>query len=230
MVATLVIELALAVFTIWRYRMTVLTRLVVAALAGLATFQLAEYFVCTGTNPTEWSRLGFVAISVLPPIGLHILHVLAGKPRRRLVGFAYATMVAYSAFFLLWPTAFAGQQCTGNYVIFQIGYQAGGAYATYYYGWLLIALVLGVRWQAELLKQAKPGLRQVQAIRGLIAGYLIFLVPTALANTISPETRRGIPSIMCGFAVLFALMLTLYVLPRAAEIRNQLSVKLDKLR
>jgi len=52
-----------------------------------------------------------------------------------------------------------------------------------------------------------------------MVGYLVFLVPTALAYSVSPATRRGIPSIMCGFAVLFALILTLYVLPLAATRR-----------
>lgn len=231
MLATIAAELALAAYVVWRYHLNTLARLVVAALIGLATFQVAEYFVCTGTNAGAWSRLGFVAITTLPPLGLHILHQLAGKPAGRLMAAAYVSMVGFMAFFMLWPSAFTGQECTGNYVIFQIGYLAGGAYATFYYGWLLIALGLGVRWRKQLLAKGKQVAdRHAQAIQGLILGYLVFLVPTGIANTISPETRRGIPSIMCGFAVLFAFMLTLYVLPRAGKIRSRVAGTLDKLR
>lgn len=231
MLATIAAELVLAGYVVWRYHLNTLARLVVAALAGLATFQVAEYLVCTGTNAEAWSRVGFVAITALPPLGLHILHQLAGKKAGRLVAAAYVSMVGYMAFFMLWPTAFAGQECTGNYVIFQIGYQAGGAYATFYYGWLLVALGLGTHWRKQLLAQGKKAVkRHAEAIQGLMIGYLVFLVPTGIANTVNPETRRGIPSIMCGFAVLFAFMLVLYVLPRAGKLRKQAAIKLDKLR
>jgi hypothetical protein len=40
-----------------------------------------------------------------------------------------------------------------------------------------------------------------------------------VANTVKPETRQGIPSVMCGFAVLFALILAGYILPRAGKIK-----------
>lgn len=221
MIATFTIEILLAVYTVWRYKMTVLTRLVTATLICLAIFQLAEYHVCTGfgSHAMAWSRLGFVAITILPPLGLHILHVLAGKPGRKVVGAAYATMAVFIVFFLTYHAAFIGHQCTGNYVIFQMGPRAGGLYGLYYYGWLLSALALGWRWANQLQAKGKKALRQLQTVQALIIGYLVFLVPTALANTVKPETRHGIPSVMCGFAVLFALILGFYILPRAAEKR-----------
>jgi hypothetical protein len=186
----------------------------------LATFQLAEYFVCTGygLHAEQWSRLGFVAITTLPPLGLHILHELAGKPGRRLVAGAYATMGGFIALFMTYHAAFIGHQCTGNYVIFQLGERVGGLFTIYYFGWLLTSLTLGWRWANELMeRKGKAALTKLQTVRALMIGYLVFLVPCALALTIQPSTRRGIPSIMCGFAVIFALILSFYVLPRAAE-------------
>jgi hypothetical protein len=217
MVATLVIESLLAMYTIWRYKMSEITRLAVITLIALAAFQLSEYFVCTGygVSAEQWSRAGFVFITLLPPLGLHILHVLAGKPGRRLVYAAYATMAAFIVTFLTYHAAFIGHECTGNYVIFQLGATLGGLYGAYYYGWLLAAIALGVRWLGQLKNKEQNVRRQVKSIRGLIIGYLVFLIPTALANTVKPETRQGIPSIMCGFAVLFALILVFYILPRA---------------
>ncbi len=219
MLATLVTEFSLTVYTVWRYKLNVLGRLIVAMLVGLATFQLAEYFVCTGYGPPaqQWSRLGFVAITTLPPLGLHTMHVLANKPGRRAVMGAYATMAGFMAFFLSYHTAFTGHQCTGNYVIFQMGAHAGGLYGLYYYGWLATGIFLGVQWANELKAKGKSARKKLETVRALIVGYLVFLVPTALANTIRPETRRGIPSVMCGFAVLLALILAFYILPRAAE-------------
>jgi hypothetical protein len=223
MLATFVIETVLAIYTVWRYKMTVLTRLITAGLLALGVFQLCEYHVCggMGIRAAEWSRLGYVAISMLPPLGLHMLHVMANKPKRKLVSFGYISMVAFIGFFLFIPSAFQGYQCTGNYVIFQIGLNAARLYGLYYYGLLLAAIGLGMRWANQLKAAGKKSAKRLASVRGLIIGYLVFLVPTALANSVKPETRRGIPSIMCGFAVLFAIILTLYVLPRLGEKRQR---------
>ncbi len=223
MVATVAIETTMALYTIWRYKMTVLTRLIVAMLVGLATFQLAEYFVCTGgPGPATipWSRLGFVAITTLPALGVHTMHVLANKPRRRLVNSAYVMMAGFIGFFLLAPAAFAGHQCTGNYVIFQFTENVTGVYGIYYFGWLLTSMALGVQWANELKAKGQVAVKRLQSVQGLILGYLVFLMPVAIANTVRPETRRGIPSIMCGFAVLLALILGFYILPRTAELKE----------
>lgn len=225
MVATLIIETCLAAYTLWRYKLTPITRLIVVSLLALATFQLCEYHVCTGygSSAVHWSRAGYVAITLLPPLGLHMLYVLAGKPGRKLVAFAYATMAAFVVYFLTYDAAFIGYQCTGNYVIFQIGARPALAYGAYYYGWLLAAIVLGVRW--VLQAKGKVAVKQVKTIEALIIGYLVFLLPTAIVNSVKPETRRGIPSIMCGFAVLFALILVLYILPKVGTQRQQLDRK-----
>ncbi len=221
MLATMIIEFSLTIYTLWRYKLDVVGRLVVALLVSLATFQLAEYHVCTGfgMDAEQWSRLGYVAITLLPALGIHLLYSLTDKPGRKVVLAAYASMFGFVGYFLTYSTAFIGYKCTGNYVIFQIGVGPALAYGLYYYGWLVTAIILGMRWANQQLKAGKKYLARMQAIRSLIVGYLVFLVPTAIANTVKPETRRGIPSIMCGFAVVFALLLALYLLPRAGRLR-----------
>ena len=220
MVATFVAEAIMALFVVFRYYLNNVTRLIVISLLALATFQLSEYFVCggMGADASTWSRLGYVAITALPPLGLHMLYSIAGKPQRKLVSLAYSTMAVYIGYFLLSPTAFVGHECTGNYVIFQIGTNAAMMYGLYYYGWLLSAMLIGYRWltSIKLDKKAK------QQISALLVGYLVFLIPTGIANAVKPETRAGIPSIMCGFAVLFAFILTLYIAPRASEFREKI--------
>ncbi|HET7060094.1 MAG TPA: hypothetical protein VFH99_02125 [Candidatus Saccharimonadales bacterium] len=222
MAATMIIEVSLAIYTLWRYKMTVVTRLAVIMLLALATFQLAEYFVCTGLGSmaAPWSRVGFVAITALPPLGLHLMHALAGKPSRRLVYAAYAVMTAYMAFFLFSSGTFTGHKCTGNYVIFQFTANVTGTYSVYYFGWLLAGIGLGFKWANELKAKGRQASRRLQAVQGLILGYLVFLVPAALSMTVKPGARRGVPSVLCGFAVLLALVLVLYVLPRATDKRG----------
>jgi hypothetical protein len=222
MLATLITEIVLAIYTVWRYKMTVVTRLITSMFVCLAAFQLAEYFVCTGygLRAEQWSRLGFVMITILPPLGLHLAHVLAGKPRRRLVAASYATMVAYIGVFMFYHAAFNGHQCTGNYVIFQIGARLGGFYYLYYFSWLAAGIGLSAYWANQLMEKGQAFKKQLESVRGLIVGYLVFLIPVALANTIKPQTRRGIPSIMCGFAVILAFILAAYILPRVSELKH----------
>ncbi|MDB5184451.1 MAG: hypothetical protein JWN38_259 [Candidatus Saccharibacteria bacterium] len=220
MLATLIIEFSLAAYSLWRYKMNTIARLVVASLVALGLFQLCEYQVCTGFGvPAEqWSRLGYVAITALPPLGLHMLYVLAGKPGRKVIAAAYTTMAGCMVYFTIYSAAFIGHKCAGNYVIFQIGAKPAIAYGIYYYGWLLTGIVLGVRWINQLTDSDRQTTTRQATVRALIIGYLVFLVPTAVANTIKPETRKGIPSIMCGFAVLFAIILATYILPRAGKL------------
>jgi len=154
---------------------------------------------------------------MLPPLGLHLLHVLAGKKAGKLVVAAYVTAAGLIGVFLGYSQAFTGYACTGNYVIFQLATNGSYVYGAYYYGWLLATIGLALRWSRMLASRGKKYAQQQRNVYALIFGYLVFLVPTALANTITPETRRGVPSIMCGFAVLFACILVGYILPNAGR-------------
>lgn len=212
MLATFVIEIVCAMYVIYRYKLTPITRLAVALLIGLAVFQLAEYNVCEGAwgvDSLTWARIGHVAITLLPPLGLHLATRLAGQKRPVLVGTAYALAAMFSCFFLFAGPGMQAQQCLGNYVIFTIASWAVIPYTLYYYG--LLALSVGYSWRAgKVMKSAAKR----RALYALSVGYLAFIVPTTAANIIDPSTIAGIPSIMCGFAVILAIILTTVVLPQ----------------
>jgi hypothetical protein len=73
MVATCVIEITLLIYTVWRYKLNKLTRLATLVLFLLAVFQLSEFRVCRGyTSLVLWSHIGYIAITLLPPVGIHI--------------------------------------------------------------------------------------------------------------------------------------------------------------
>jgi hypothetical protein len=231
MMATMTIEVCLAAYTIWRYKFDPIVKLATVTLLMLASFQLAEFFVCTGSigHDIMWSRIGFSAITVLPPLGLHLMHRIAGKPIGRAVQASYITMVAFIVFFLAFPGVFQNYQCTGNYVVFRLKPNSGGVFWIFYMGWLFTAMVLGARWANEFMRKNQT--KKLNAIRGLIIGWMSFIVPTAIANIINPASRNGIPSVMCGFAVLFAVILVTYILPKVAYVKpltnrlNRLSLK-----
>jgi len=212
MLATFIIEIGLAAYTIWRYKLNSITRLASAILICLAAFQLAEFNVCEGAwglNSAEWARLGYVAITLLPPLGIHLIARLAGDVRRWPYLAAYLLGAGFSGFFLFATNSIATEACLGNYVIFEQSPGTMWAYALYYYGLLLAA----IGYAARLAKTATP--RVKRSLQMLIIGYALFMVPTTLVNSIDPSTIAGIPSIMCGFAVSLAFVLVFAVLPFA---------------
>lgn len=214
MLATLLFEFGAALYTVWRYKMTTITRLAVITLICLGTFQLAEYMVCGGLgwSHVEWARVGYIAITLLPALGIHMVVTLAGKKLPLLVGIAYASCVAFLAFYILSEGAIGAQECYPNYAVFHTDGNIAWMYGYYYYGWLLIGTYLATVWSRLYPKRRK-------ALTGLTIGYLVFILPTTFFNIVDPSTVRGIPSIMCGFAVLFAITLVAKVLPNSTKSR-----------
>lgn len=215
MLATFVIEIVLAAYAIWKYRSEKVTRLIVAILVLLAVFQLAEYNVCEGAfgvDSLTWSRIGYGAISLLPALGIHAISVIARKPSRLLVPAAYGLAIGFALFFMFIGHGLTSSVCGGNYVIFQTAPQASWFYAFFYYGFEIAATWLGFLYAA---RAKQPGVRK--ALRGLAIGYLCLLVPTTTVNILYPDTLYAIPSVMCGFAVILALILGFYVLPNATQ-------------
>ncbi len=219
MIATFIVEILLVGVTFWRYKLSRLTQLAILMLVSLGIFQLAEYNICEvswGLDSLTWSRVGYMAITMLPPLGIHLAYELAGTKKRSLLLPAYGCAAGFIFFFLLINHSLTGQACLGNYVIFTQAPDSVWLYALYYYGLIIAGIVLSV----QLAQQQAPRIKQ--ALYGLAAGYLVFLLPTTTVNIIDHATIAGIPSIMCGFAVLYALILALWILPHTAKRRIRL--------
>lgn len=210
MLATFLIEFGFAFYVIWRYKMNTISRLIATTLFTLGTFQLAEYMICGGLGLThvEWARLGYASITLLPPLGIHLVTALAGKKMPWLVGSAYASAAAFVGFFTLAGGAINGEVCYANYAVFDTHNASIIPFALYYYGWLIAGTYLAWHWANKQPKKAV-------ALQGMAMGYLLFILPTTAFNLIDPSTVSGIPSIMCGFAVLLAFALVIRVLPNS---------------
>jgi hypothetical protein len=215
MLATFLIEIGLAFYTLWRYKMTAISRLATMILVSLGVFQLAEYMVCGGLgwSHIQWARIGYLAITLLPAMGIHLLVTLAGKKMPILVNTAYISCAIFIAFFALSTDAISGQACYSNYAVFYTHHASSQWFSAYYYGWLMIGTYFAWQWGIKQPTRRKP-------LHAMMAGYLVFLVPTTLFNIIDPSTIKGIPSIMCGFAVLLAFVIVFKVLPQNVEVRD----------
>lgn len=216
MLATFIIEIGLAMYLLWRYKLDRVTRIAVAMLVFLGTFQLAEYMVCggLGMSADSWARLGYASITILPPLGINLVYALAGKSNRLVTGAAYAISAGFMGYFLFATDVFSGSSCLGNYVIFELGTTAAQMYTIYYYGLLLIGIGLALQFAGDVSARRK------RALMAFVAGYVLFMLPTTVVNTIDPSTISGIPSIMCGFAVILALIIAFWVVPATAELRQ----------
>lgn len=219
MLATLAVEFMLFLFVLVKYKMSPLVKVSGAILLLLATFQTAEYFICTGqtVSGTFWFQVGFMAISLLPPLGVHLACILLGKQPGFLVQGSYALGISWAVVFGLSDFAFTGYACTGNYVIFQLQKNVAFLYSLYYYGVMFIGI-----WLTYQTPRKMSGEKE-QTLRFLRLGYLAFMIPTAIAVTIQPSAISGIPSIMCGFAIIFAILIGYKVVPLAGEIKESQS-------
>lgn len=211
MLLTFIIEFGLALYTIFKYKLNPLSRLAVLMLLLLGVFQFTEYMICggLGLNHIEWAKIGYVSITLLPILGLHMSVVIAKRKALPLLAVAYASAAAYVYYFVTNVDSVISNVCTTNYAVFDMHGIAGSLYGLYYYGWLLVGIATAMIFARQNPKVAAP-------LRWLAIGYVSFILPTSLANLLAPETLRAIPSVMCGFAVIFALIIVWRILPLAA--------------
>jgi hypothetical protein len=224
MLATFLIEFTLAFYVLWRYKMDTIRRLAFATLIALGTFQLAEYMVCGGLgwSNIEWARVGYGSITLLPALGIHTIVTIANKKRPLLVVSAYASCAVFVAVYLIGESAVSVNTCNANYAVFDTIRASVWPFAAYYYGWLLVGTSLAWYWSTKLPDKQK-------ALRSMALGYMAFILPTTAFNIIDPATTHGIPSIMCGFAVIYAVVLATKVLPSSCEVKKSNQSILERL-
>jgi hypothetical protein len=215
MIATFVIELILALYLLFKYKLSSVTKLAVLMLVCLATFQLAEYGICEqlGFGGLTWAKIGFFAITLLPPLGVHLVHVIAGKKMGILKPVMYAGAALWIGFFLF-GGLINNSVCHGNYVIFDIPEPFELLYYVFYDVLLLVAIGLATAYAHQT---KKPHVRR--ALHSLAVGYLLFIVPSMIFVAIDSYTGANspLPSIMCGFAVLLAVILAVKVVPESSN-------------
>lgn len=216
MLATFAIEITFAAYILWRYKMTPITRVIVSLLTLLAVFQGTEFLLCGGLalEGGMWSRIGYGAITMLPPLGIHLAYLLADKKPGVVVAASYITGAMFLGYFAFATQAISGHTCYANYVTFDTGDGSTIPYTLYYYGWLFVGTFLTFKWAPTLNKHRR------NALYALMAGYLALLIPTTTVTLLWDESIAAIPSIMCGFAVILAGLLALKVAPESIKLKK----------
>jgi len=214
MIATFAIEIIFAVYTFAKHRDKFWGKIIILILIALAIFQLAEYQVCGDVDQLMWARVGYIAITLLPPLGITLSHIIAKKSLNTLLHkLSWVLALILIFIFGFMPVQQIAPVCGGNYVIFKYKYLLinGFLYGAYYFGLLFANVFINYKWAKSANKLTK------RLLYAFIIGYTAFIVPTLVVNLADPATIYGIPSIMCGFAVSWALVLTLYIRPNIAK-------------
>jgi hypothetical protein len=224
MIATFAVEFVLAAFLLIRYRVTRFGKVAGFVLILLATFQFAEYRICATSDalPLLWSRIGFVAITLLPLTGLYLVSLISHKTHFLKLG--YASAIGFVLYFVFVPKSITGAICGGNYVVFNTSNDLYRLYGFYYLGFLL----LGIWESIEKISSLKRSTSTKRTLQWLIVGYLSFMAPMGTVYLLFPSTRNAVASIMCGFALLLAFILALKIVP--AYHRAHVLTKFKELR
>lgn len=213
MIATAMIEISLLVWLLLRRTTSPLFKLILLTLFCLASFQFAEYHTCVIGENLFIVRLGMVAITFLPALGWHMVGVLRGNTRS--VAFSYVVATILAILYLVVSSSIVSAQCTGNYMILGGHKWIGHSFGLYYYVYLFAALISGFRY----LRTSKDIMRR-RAMQWLMVGYISFMLPMAIVYLMGGAPVAGVPSVMCGFAVILAIILTFNVAPIAQAIKD----------
>jgi hypothetical protein len=144
----------------------------------------------------------------LPILGVHFISILTKRYRFWLMpGYVLASL------FVLWmileTKPIEVLACTGRYVAFQLSDPLSHVYL-YYYVMSLAAGVILILWN---LRQRT---RQMRPLVWLLVGYLSFILPTMYVYQYIFQTRKSFSSVLCGFAIIMAVILVGKILPAVA--------------
>lgn len=216
MMITMLIEFIGAIWVAARYRLNKVGWLTVGLLVFLGTFQLAEFVICENLTLKDHilAQIGYMSITMLPPLGVSLAMAIAKK--KSMIGqiIMYVLCFAFVIYWGFFQFSIDGEKCYGNYVFIEAGNDAMWLYGTYYYVFLAIGTVLSLYWSFKTDDK-----RQAWALRWLTVGYVVFILPTIVVSLVDPHVDNSIPSVMCGFAVMLALVLIFAVIPLAGTKR-----------
>ncbi|MFC1802156.1 hypothetical protein ACFLY7_01820, partial [Patescibacteria group bacterium] len=152
MVATFVVESLMALYVFVRYKISKFVFLNIIILILLAVFQLAEFFICRGSNEFFWLKSGFVSITFLPIVGLHLMTTIY-KEDTNILRLGYLASIFITAFFIFLPKSLIDPICGGNYIIFYTTSKLRWFYTFYYFSILVFGIFYA--WEGIMDKNIK---------------------------------------------------------------------------
>jgi len=211
--ATFFIEFALALLVFLKYRQTLFNKISIATLICLGLFQLSEYFICTTNYADFWIKVGYVAITFLPAFGVHLITAITRKHDVLMVS-GYLAALLFTAAIIFVPGINLQTSCQPNYVAVAMENRFSIAHTSYYAFYVFAGLFL-------LWNGLRKGIGDSKEEKWLLIAYATFLIPSEGLALLRMISNSAVPSVMCGFAVLAAIILVLVVIPRQAQLESR---------
>ncbi|MEI6296411.1 MAG: hypothetical protein WCO84_02055 [bacterium] len=216
MILTFTIEILLAIYVFLRYKASSFVHTSIFLLVLLSLFQFSEYNVCGGGFVLPWSRFGFFVITIIPISMLELISNITKE--RRHIEQSYFLMFFFLAVFAFLPEVIIQAVCKGNYIMFETAWHGVSlTYLFYYFGILFLGM-WKIAKEFLRIKSDKSKSDKADLLIWLFVGYLTFLVPTGVVDLVTQLGLEIIPSVLCGFAVIFAFILSFKVVPLAKKI------------
>ena len=189
---------------------------IVALLSLLQLYQLSEFLICIGINVGLITRIGFVVITFLPPVG-YFLCTRVVKWRFPDYWFGFALALAFSVYFIYETSSvdlfdcnpfFATYTASGTISIGSVNpyeLRISALYGAFYFG----SLLYSIWFLIEHLIWHKEKVENKYAIIVLI-GFLAFMIPMLLMVIIWPGFADSVASILCKYALILAVTMLLF--------------------
>ncbi|MEK6942724.1 MAG: hypothetical protein AABX00_01525 [Nanoarchaeota archaeon] len=199
---TFAIELALAVYIIKLNPKKSLNIISATILFFLGAYQFSEFGLCTSNNSLLWAKIGFISYTVLPVLGVHWALILKKSKEKiwpvYVLPASFIALAAANAGFVKYA------ECSWLFVnvVYQWSFLWSWVYKSYY----AILLVMGAAILLKSIANENNKKRRLLYILGL-AGYFSFTFPTFFFILLLPSFNIYFPSILCHFAILFAIII-----------------------
>ncbi len=202
---TFLIEISFAFYVFFKYKSTTFTRLCVTTLGALGVFQLSEFLICTTPYVDEFMKVGYICITLLPTLGLHIAYSITKKGRTITI-LSYAVCALLLFCLLIFPKIAYLTTCNPHYVSFETNSIFGFFHYLYYAVFMLAGIIV-------LLYSIVKTKGNHKAEWWMIISYLVFTVPATALLYLKVIEDISLPSVMCGFAILTAIIFVAKIIP-----------------
>lgn len=219
---TFAVEIMMAFWVLNRNPKNRINQVSAAILIFLGLYQFTEYALCTSGNPFFWGKMGFVAYTFLPALGLHWAFALRGK--KALIWPIHLISSGFALLALLKVDFIQATECGRFFVkvITTFSPALANSYLLYYVLFIAIASELLIKWTIE-----EHNLERRKILAWGFIGMLSFTVPTFLLVVLFPLYNIMFPSVLCQFAIFFAIVVV-YVVSlneRATKISGKMKAK-----
>ena len=206
-VVTAAFEIVVAVWALRGPGERKIVRTTSAILLLLAAYQIAEVAICANVTAAGFTpRLAFIIVTWLPALGLLLIAQLSRPRSRVFTGSAYGLLAA-AAGIVVWivvDRSFASASvCNAVYARYTHTMPRFLVYAWFYCLGLLGMIV----FSGYGAMRCRDPRRQRQLL-AVFVGTVAFVALALATSRFVPPARGALPSIMCHYALLFAVALT----------------------